>query len=85
MSCHQTQQVLSDPLLCEAAKRDDDMIRDFFLVMAICNTVVVSATGHRHSASEGGEGGEGGGAEGVVYEAESPDEAALVEVSLFSN
>ena len=77
--------MLLDPVLCEAAKRDEGMIRDFFLIMAICNTVVVSATGHGHSASEGGEGGEGGGAGGVVYEAESPDEAALVEVSLFNN
>ena len=68
-------------------------IHDFFVVMAICNTVVVSGNGHgrrsevisdterwvqrseSHSLVADDP-------SSIVYEAESPDEAALVEVSL---
>ena len=50
-------------------------IEDFFLTIVLCNTVVVVT--HR----EEGDGSSGHvPPEGVVYEAESPDEAALVEV-----
>lgn len=77
---------LVDPTLSKA------YIHDFFVVMAICNTVVVSHNGRCDSLTEvqgeGVEGVSGGGSEGVgrnsqtiVYEAESPDEAALVEVN----
>ena len=59
---------LGDPDLDEA------YLHDFFVVMAICNTVVVGS----HVA--GGREGEGARDRPIMYEAESPDEAALVEV-----
>ena len=58
-------------------------IDDFFITMAICNTVVVSNA--VDSGFVSGHGNEGVTKERVMalrYEAESPDEAALVEVSL---
>ena len=57
-------------------------IDDFFITMAICNTVVVSNA--IESGLVRGGGGEGVTREKVMalkYEAESPDEAALVEVT----
>lgn len=57
-------------------------IDDFFITMAICNTVVVSNA--VDSGLVRGRGSEGVTKEKVMalrYEAESPDEAALVEVS----
>ena len=67
--------------------KNDDLsqshIHDFFITMAICNTVVVSNAGD--SGLVRGRGNEGVTREKVMalrYEAESPDEAALVEVQL---
>ena len=157
MLFYQEQPVQLDPALATDVRipsLKERFIEDFFIVMAICNTVVVSGNGHYESKGngcpgdargrgeggegeeEGGEGGEGdrgggggegeeeggegeeeggeedrggggggggegdggegegdgiggGGGEGwraelntdaIVYEAESPDEAALVEV-----
>lgn len=48
-------------------------IQDFFITMAICNTVVVSQRAHSSSNWKT--------KSTRVYEAESPDEYALVEVS----
>lgn len=53
-------------------------MEDFFIVMAICNSVVVSTSGGTHAA--GAQNGNVTGGEGMKYEAESPDEAALVHV-----
>ena len=58
-------------------------IDDFFITMAICNTVVVSNA--VESGLVRGRGSEGVTREKVMalrYEAESPDEAALVEVRI---
>lgn len=58
-------------------------IDDFFITMAICNTVIVSNA--VESGLVRGRGSEGVTREKVMalrYEAESPDEAALVEVRM---
>lgn len=87
-----------DPKLAAKAS-SDATVKDFLVVMAICNSVVVSAT--PEEGEEGQEGQEeadttGGSPKGKVtcnngnlpnsarvlkYEAESPDEGALVHVS----
>ncbi len=66
----------------------DNYIHDFFVIMAICNTVVVSRNGDVEDDDSFGVGiataADNGGQldpQAIVYEAESPDEAALVEVS----
>ena len=73
-----------DPKL--AARLSDPTVEDFFTVMAICNTVVVSGVGSGTVSEQSGtQNGNVTGA-GVAdkprlkYEAESPDEAALVQV-----
>lgn len=66
----------------KSAELSESQIEDFFITMAICNTVVVSNT--VESGLVRGRGSEGVTREKVMalrYEAESPDEAALVEVS----
>jgi type IV pilus biogenesis protein CpaD/CtpE len=65
-----------------SAELSESQIEDFFITMAICNTVVVSNA--VESGLVRGRGSEGVTSEKVMalrYEAESPDEAALVEVS----
>ncbi len=53
----------------------DSVIHDFMITMAICNTVVVSRRFDPNSLDNGN-------VDSVrTYEAESPDEYALVEVS----
>ena len=66
----------------KSAELSESQIEDFFITMAICNTVVVSNA--VESGLVRGRGSEGVTREKVMalrYEAESPDEAALVEVS----
>lgn len=66
----------------KTAELSDSQIEDFFITMAICNTVVVSNA--VESGLVRGRGNEGVTVEKVMalrYEAESPDEAALVEVN----
>ena len=65
-----------------SAELSESQIEEFFITMAICNTVVVSNA--VESGLVRGRGSEGVTREKVMalrYEAESPDEAALVEVS----
>lgn len=57
-------------------------VHDFFITMAICNTVVVSRIGDAEDENGVGilrDSSEQLGPQ-AVYEADSPDEAALVEV-----
>ena len=68
----------------KSAELSESQIEDFFITMVICNTVVVSNA--VESGLVRGRGSEGVTREKVMalrYEAESPDEAALVEVSHF--
>lgn len=68
----------------------DPTVEDFFIVMAICNSVVVSTPASPRNESETSlsvhssvhNGNVTGieGADDLKYEAESPDEAALVQV-----
>lgn len=79
---------LEDPAFTKA------YLHDFFVVMAICNTVVISHKDNRKVENQWSRNqfvgvNEGRGQDDVpvdvssiTYEAESPDEAALVEVGL---
>jgi hypothetical protein len=74
-----------DPRL--TARLLDPVVEDFFIVMAICNTVVVSTPlstqsgGGKQNGNVTGAGGmDRSGLLDLKYEAESPDEAALVQV-----
>ena len=88
------------PLLLDSTLQSDLKIpalskaylRDFFVVMAICNTVVIHkdncqvesqwSQGQFVGWNEGhGQNDDPVDTRSIVYEAESPDEAALVEVS----
>ena len=59
------------------ASEETLFVHDFLINMAICNTVVVSHQTHSNSTSSEKN---GNGDVEIVYEAESPDEFALVEV-----
>lgn len=74
-----------DPSLC--VRLSDHTVRDFFTVMAICNTVVVSKKienriGAPHASQNGNVNMGRDTRRALKYEAESPDEAALVHVGL---
>ena len=71
------------------AKLTEPIVKDFFTVLAICNTVVVSSyDGHSSQAGHAPPQMESCNAvmaarlSRIKYEAESPDEAALVKVCL---
>lgn len=74
-----------DPRL--AGNLFDPTVEDFFVVMAVCNSVVVSTSGsgNTHAGAQNGnvtglDGASNPDVQGMKYEAESPDEAALVLV-----
>ena len=66
------------------------MVKDFFIVLAICNTVVVSTARDRTESSAGShldpvvsqDCNHNVDLKSLKYEAESPDEAALVHVGV---
>ena len=57
----------------------DPVVKDFFTVLAVCNTVIVSRASE--DTSENREDLHNQAPQDLKYEAESPDEAALVQVS----
>ena len=71
-----------DPALLGDLQKPE--VKDFFTVLAICNTVVVSSTGHVRSRVEAVPFLDNCVTDEYLnkmkYEAESPDEAALVKV-----
>ena len=77
-----------DPAL--VANISDPVVRDFFTVLAICNTVVVSTADDRVESTAGchldppaAANGDRVDLQTLKYEAESPDESALVHVRLY--
>ena len=85
--CLQDGKVTLDPVL--AASLTDPDVRDFFILMAICNTVIVSSIGRFKSRVEAVPLLDGSDTDKILnkmkYEAESPDEAALVKVCVNRN
>ncbi len=76
----QVNQTKLDPKL--SANLSNSTVRDFFTVMAICNTVVISSSSSRdlNLREKKQEKERIQELNKLKYEAESPDEAALVEV-----
>ena len=80
----QDHQTLLDPKL--KGKLTDPTVREFFIVLAICNSVVVSSHTHPKTPVDDPSLKESCGdnmatrLRRIKYEAESPDEAALVKV-----
>lgn len=71
------------------AKLSDPTVKDFFTTMAICNTVIVSSSKKQigngtitHTELENASPTDESTVMNLKYEAESPDEAALVQVCI---
>ena len=79
MLSHLQEKIILDSQLEQDLDKPDslDILHDFFVTLAICNTVVVS---QRAQQPERTDGIKRQPTKRIRYEAESPDEHALVEV-----